>query len=88
MPIFGKHVKKGSPNSIPAAHANIALQAYESIYASISDYELNLNAHPAYKSLRAVRLNLFDNHLPMNGIDLVNALKHYSETGDQYVDIY
>ncbi|WP_281614516.1 glucosaminidase domain-containing protein [Flammeovirga sp. SubArs3] len=83
--LFGKHTKKGSPNSMPAAAANIALQSYESIYAAVSDYELNINTHPAYKKLRDTRIQANNNNIPVDGIDLVNALKHYSETGDRYI---
>ncbi len=53
--------------------------------ATIS-YMRNLNTHPAYRDMRALRASLMAEGEPVSGVRLAEGLLRYSERGADYVD--
>jgi uncharacterized FlgJ-related protein len=46
----------------------------------------NINTHPAYRKLRAMRANLRAKGKLLTGIELAGTLDKYSERGQAYID--
>ena len=62
------------------------IKAYKTLQASVDDYILNLNRHPAYSDLRQLRFQLKQANAKMTGENLAKKLNTYSEMGSDYVD--
>jgi Bax protein len=48
-------------------------------------YMRNLNSHPAYRDLRAIRLKLSESQKEVTGHALAEGLMKYSERGEEYI---
>jgi len=68
-----------------APDGRFGLARYESVYASVRDYVLNLNTHPEYFDFRSLRQSLRRQNEPLSGIALADGLGSYSERGAAYV---
>ncbi len=55
--------------------------------SSVKAYMTNLNTHRGYKEFREVRAELRKNNKIISGLDLVNYLYNYAQTGSEYVKI-
>ena len=55
--------------------------------SSVKAYLNNLNTHRSYKELRAERAKLRISNQNISGLDLVDYLYNYAETGKEYVKI-
>jgi len=62
------------------------IRAFRYLFDSVDSYMLNLNRNRAYRDLRARRLALRQQGLPITGADLAPTLLKYSERGQDYVD--
>ena len=65
---------------------NYGLARFESPLASVEGYMFNINTHPAYRKLRAMRANLRAKGKLLTGIELAGTLDKYSERGQAYID--
>lgn len=54
---------------------------------SVRAYLLNLNSHPAYKSLRKIREEERKGEKPLDAHEMAAGLKHYAGIGDEYIRI-
>lgn len=59
--------------------------AFKSPAESLESYMQNLNSHPAYKSLRQIRTQLYLQKLDITGTALAAGLMNYSERGEEYI---
>ena len=66
-----------------AAHE---VAAFKSVRAAINAYFKNINTHPAYKDLRAIRENLRLEQKPIVATELTHGLMSYSERGEAYIE--
>lgn len=66
-----------------AAHE---VAAFKSVRAAINSYFKNINTHPAYKDLRAIRENLRLEQKPILATELTHGLMSYSERGEAYIE--
>lgn len=67
------------------AGANHEVAAFDSPRQSVSRYILNINSHPAYADLRAIRLGLRQQQQSISGVDLAAGLLAYSERKEAYI---
>ncbi len=62
------------------------VERFATVSASIDSYFHNLNSHPAYAELRAIRARARQAASTISGADLAAGLTLYSERGEDYVD--
>ncbi|MCH2098860.1 MAG: glucosaminidase domain-containing protein, partial [Pseudomonadales bacterium] len=62
------------------------VERFATVSASIDSYFHNLNSHPAYAELRAIRARAREAAATISGADLAAGLMLYSERGEDYVD--
>ena len=62
------------------------VERFATVNASIDSYFHNLNSHPAYAELRAIRARARAAAATISGADLAAGLTLYSERGEDYVD--
>ena len=55
--------------------------------SSVKAYMTNLNTHRGYRELREARAELRSKNKTMSGLELVNYLYNYAQTGSEYVKI-
>ena len=55
--------------------------------ASVKAYITNLNTHRGYKSFRQKRLELRKQNKKLAGLELINELENYAQTGKEYTKI-
>ena len=60
--------------------------AFSSPRKSVGSYIRNLNSHPAYQSLRSIRIQLRSENKAITGIALAGGLSEYSARGSEYVE--
>lgn len=88
--LFGQHAPTGSKPSdktIAARQAaGVSMQAFDSLYRSVTGYMENLNSHAAYKALRSARATMRAQGGPIDAFKLVGALGAYSEEGHLYIE--
>jgi uncharacterized FlgJ-related protein len=79
----------GDDAMIPEAQrkelGNYGIAAFPSLQESVCAYMLNLNTHPAYAELRAIRAELREKGEKPNGYILADGLIKYSEKGPSYI---
>ena len=68
-----------------AANSRFRLAVYTNIAASVRSYMRNLNSHPSYGDLRALRAESRARGGAMLGTDLAAGLSSYSTRGAEYV---
>lgn len=67
------------------AGENHEVAAFDSPRQSVAAYILNINSHPAYTELRAIRAKLREQQ-PVTGAALAVGLLNYSERREEYVE--
>ena len=55
--------------------------------SSVKAYMFNLNTHRGYKDFRDARAELRKNNKTISGLDLVNYLQNYAQTGSEYTKV-
>lgn len=61
------------------------IRAFTTVRHSVASYLKNLNTHPGYRALRALRAHQRRLDLPLSGLLLAEGLTRYSEGGAGYV---
>ncbi len=61
------------------------VEGFESLYANVEAYILNLNRHNAYQDLRRLRAGMRQSGQDVCSVTLANGLKSYSERGAAYI---
>lgn len=61
------------------------VETFQSVRAAVASYMRNLNSHPAYAELRAIRHQRRQAGQPLTGYALAGGLIRYSEQGEKYV---
>jgi Bax protein len=59
---------------------------FDDLSEGMYSYMRNLNSHPAYKDLRAIRLQLSEDDKKVTGHALAEGLIRYSERGEEYIE--
>lgn len=83
--LFGQHAPIGEGTIQAGKNANVALKAFDTLQASVSEYMLNLNRHRAYREFRATRADMRSSKRPIDAVALAKTLIRYSEEGRIYV---
>ncbi|WP_245732100.1 glucosaminidase domain-containing protein [Thalassotalea agarivorans] len=65
---------------------NYGLKRFDSPYASVQGYMLNINTGNAYHKLRDLRAQLRAENKTITGMELATTLDKYSERGQDYID--
>ncbi|MBZ2189309.1 glucosaminidase domain-containing protein [Alcanivorax sp. JB21] len=66
--------------------ARYEVQRFDSLDAAVSSYMRNLNSHPAYRELRALRERQRHEGASPSGHVMAAGLSLYAEIGDTYID--
>ncbi len=85
--LYGQHLSKSSKGTYiatPGGHVRVA--SFDNLYHSTASYIHNLNTTKAYQQLRDHRTTSRLKHGELKGEHLADALLHYSERGQHYVD--
>ncbi len=85
--LFGQWTWKNNDGIKPKENlnANFSVKNFDSLLDSVNSYLLNLNTHPAYKSLRNFRMSQYNAGKNITGNDMANFLDKYAEIGFAYV---
>jgi Bax protein len=86
--LFGQRIWRSDMAGLQAKGAQDArfrLAVYETVSASVRSYMRNLNSHPAYADLRALRADLRARSEIVKGRALAKGLVRYSTRGEEYV---
>ena len=86
--LFGQWCFSQGCGLVPASRvegANHEVARFTSPYQSIRSYAQNLNRHPTYRPLRAIRNQTRSNNETLEGIAMAAGLMGYSERGEDYV---
>ncbi|NHN38661.1 hypothetical protein G8764_15230 [Pseudomaricurvus alcaniphilus] len=86
--LFGQWCYEPGCGVVPAKRkkgAKHELKSFATVEDAIADYLLNLNSHPRYKPMRAIRAKLRQQNAAVNGLALADGLLHYSERRHAYV---
>lgn len=59
---------------------------FDDLTEAMYSYMRNLNSHPAYEELRAIRLQLRQANKEVRGYELAGGLSKYSERGHEYIE--
>jgi Bax protein len=59
---------------------------YDDLSSAMYAYMRNLNRHPAYSELRAIRKQLRNNQKEITATKLIEGLMQYSERGEEYIE--
>jgi len=60
---------------------------FSMLRSSVMAYQRNLNTHKSYKNFRKKRASLRESGKKISGLDLVDYVESYAETGKEYVKI-
>jgi len=86
--LFGEHCFESDCGIIPKrrdAGEHHEVQTFATVRDSVRSYLHNLNSHPKYKALRAIRSRLRENGKPLTGLALAKGLWFYSERRQKYI---
>jgi len=87
--LFGQWTWSGEgikPKEQRGGKGDYRIAAFETPLLSVSAYMDNLNTHPTYAKLRAMRAEMRSKGERLSGWRLAEALDRYSERGAEYVD--
>lgn len=87
--LFGQHCFESGCGIIPkdrAPHRHHEVETFDSVRDAVASYLLNLNSHPRYTGLRAIRAELRQRGKPITGVALADGLAYYSERRDEYIN--
>ena len=88
--LFGEHLPAHSHGKfIEASGAKVKMAAFDTVLQATAAYMHNLNTSHAYRHLREKRSAMRNGKIThtVDGHELANALKHYSEIGMKYVTL-
>ncbi len=88
--IFGQWTTTGAKGLVPLGRPEgetYMVRSFDRLIDSVSAYLLNLNTHRPYRDFRKMRAELRRAGEPLDGTKLAGGLQHYSETGQEYVDL-
>lgn len=86
--LFGQWTYAAGTGLVPkerSAKQRHEVRCFDNLYDSVRSYMNNLNAHRAYRSLRAIRTKKRYRKQTLQGIDLAAGLRLYSSRRDAYV---
>ncbi len=86
--LFGEHCFDAGCGIVPKDRApgkRVQVQTFPTVRASVRSYLHNLNSHPKYKKLRAIRARLRDSGKPVTSVALAAGLNFYSERRQDYI---
>lgn len=86
--LFGQWTFASGTGLVPkgrSAKQRHEVRRFDNLYDSVRSYMNNLNAHRAYRSLRAIRTKKRYRKQPLLGTDLAAGLRLYSSRRDAYV---
>lgn len=66
--------------------ANHEVARYDDLSSAMYSYMRNLNRHPAYTDLRAIRARLRNSQQEITAVKLAEGLSQYSERGEEYIE--
>lgn len=72
------------PQNRPAGRTH-EVRSFDTVREAVTSYVRNLNTHPSYADLRAVRTELRRSDTTLSGVRLAEGLQRYSERGEVYV---
>lgn len=87
--LFGQWCFEAGCGIVPerrAGHASHEVRSFATIGHSVRSYVRNLNSHPAYRQLRALRHQARQAGREPRATELAAGLERYSERGAVYVD--
>lgn len=85
--LYGQHLASNSNSKfLTTPGGKVKVAAFDNLYHSTASYIHNLNRTSAYDKLRTIRSDLRKKHGHLTGHHLAEALLHYSERGQHYVD--
>lgn len=87
--LFGQWCYEPGCGVVPAqrpAGQTYEVTRFESVADAIGAYMRNLNTHPPYETLRLMRAGMRAGDEPLDGLQLVDGLLHYSQRREAYVD--
>lgn len=87
--LFGQWCFSKGCGLVPSSRnsgANHEVAKFSSPANSVASYIRNLNSHPSYKELRALRRQELSNKKHSTGMTLAAGLLKYSERGEEYVE--
>ena len=86
--LFGQQCFVPGCGIVPATRARgprHEVERFRTVQDAVAGYAYNLNSHPRYTELRAIRARLSNTQQPISGIALAEGLLAYSERGQAYV---
>ena len=86
--LFGEHCFEADCGIVPKhrdAGKHHEVESFATVRASVKSYLHNLNSHPKYKQLRAIRTQLREADKPVTGLALAKGLWFYSERRQKYI---
>lgn len=88
--IFGQWTTSGGEGLVPLGRPEgetYKVRSFDRLIDSVNAYLLNLNTHRPYRGFRRLRAEMRRAGEPLDGARLTAGLQHYSETGQEYVDL-
>ncbi len=88
--IFGQWTTAGGRGLVPLQRPEgktYKVRSFDRLIDSVNAYLLNLNTHRSYRNFRRTRAEMRRAGNPLDGAKLAEELRHYSETGDDYVEL-
>lgn len=86
--LFGEHCFESDCGIVPKhrdAGKHHEVETFATVRASVKSYLHNLNSHPKYSELRAIRAQLHKEGKPVTGLALAKGLWFYSERRQKYI---
>lgn len=86
--LFGQHCFDAGCGIVPKDRApgkRVEVRTFPSVRASVRSYLHNLNSHPKYEKLRAIRARLREKGKPVTSVALAAGLNFYSERRQDYI---
>ena len=87
--LFGQWCFEAGCGVVPGRRqqgATHEVASFESVDQAIAAYFRNINTHPVYAPVRAIRLQARSSDQPINGLEMAAGLERYSERGEVYID--
>ena len=79
--------KEGIEPSEKGKNESHKILKFPMLQSSVKAYMRNLNTHRGYREFREKRSDLRDKNKNISGLDLVEYLYNYAQTGSEYVKI-
>ena len=86
--LFGQHCFSAGCGIVPKDREpgkRVQVQTFPTVRAAVKSYLHNLNSHPKYQKLRAIRARLREKGKPVTSVALAAGLNFYSERRQDYI---